>query len=284
MIVLDVQNTESRSVDAGLGERAMTSAIPCRLCQAPSVAAFTLRLIEKHVVTFYRCSGCDSLQSEEPYWLQEAYANSNLATIDTGAAQRNLTNLSAVYAWARLSQAGTIFDFGGGDGLLCRLLRDYGLDCRTEDRYAAGGYAQGIPLERPRPPFLYTAFEVLEHFANPQTDLEGLFATRPESFLVTTAFYEEQGSDWWYLTPSSGQHVFFYSKKAMQIIAKRFGYSVRFIGNYTLFDSRPRNLVTRALARILINAIGLRVIRSFLMLLPARGAVRDFERLAGRSL
>ncbi|WP_126172653.1 class I SAM-dependent methyltransferase [Altericroceibacterium xinjiangense] len=255
------------------------STIACRLCEAPAAATFTLRLIEKHVVTFYRCSGCGSLQSEEPYWLDEAYANSNLARIDTGAAQRNLTNLSAVYTWARISGTRTIFDFGGGDGLLCRLLRDYGLDARMEDRYAVAGYAQGVPTERPRRPVLYTAFEVLEHFAHPQTDLEALFAARPESLLVTTAFYEGQGPDWWYLAPASGQHVFFYSKDAMRLIGKRFGYSVRFLGKYTLFDRVPRNAATKALTGSMLNIVGIRAIRTLLMLLPATGAARDFKRL-----
>ena len=148
-----------------------------------------------------------------------------------------------------------------------------------EDRYAEAGYAQGAATETPRPPFLYTAFAVIEHFAHPRSDLDALFASRPDSILVTTALYEGQGPEWWYLAPASGQHVFFYSARAMELIGERFGYSVQFLGNYTLFDSQRRSGASRALARLLLNNVSLRLIRSLLMLMPARGAVRDFERL-----
>lgn len=259
--------------------------IPCRLCEGTARLAFALSLIGKHQVRFYTCGHCGSLQTELPYWLDEAYSNSNLAVLDTGAAQRNLNNLAAVYAWSRLTGVKTVVDVGGGDGLLCRLLRDYGVDARPEDRYASNTYAQGFEGDLRTAPVLYTGFEVLEHYASPQRDLEMLFGSRPDYVVITTALYRGQASDWWYLTPDSGQHVFFYTRRALEIVAERFGYNIEFIGNYTVFVKGPRlNAFKMALARLAMGNIGVRLLRSLIMLLPARGAIRDFERVDARSM
>lgn len=259
--------------------------ISCRLCDGRAANFFVLPLIGKHRVRFYVCDDCGSLQTESPYWLDEAYSNSNLAALDTGAAQRNLNNMAAVHAWVHLSGMQTVVDVGGGDGLLCRLLRDYGVDARPEDRYASNTYAQGFEDDPRRSPILYTAFEVLEHYANPKADLEMLFGSRPDSILLTTALYEGQGPDWWYLTPDSGQHVFFYTRRALEIVAERFGYSVDFMGSYTVFvKDRRLGAATMAMARLAMSLVGVRLLRSLMMLLPARGAIRDFERIADRRL
>ena len=259
------------------------ASISCRLCEGSAEERFSLDLIGRHRVRYYECSRCGSLQTETPYWLDEAYANSNLARLDTGAAQRNLTNLGALLAWVKLAKIRTVVDVGGGDGLLCRLLRDYGIDARLEDRYAANTYAQGFEQDERVAPILYTAFEVLEHYASPKDDLAALFASEPESIVVTTALYEGQGSNWWYLTPDSGQHVFFYTAQAMQIIAARFGYDVAFIGHYTLFNRAGRvGAAQLALARAAMGGIGSRLLRSAVMMLPAKGATRDFNRINGK--
>lgn len=262
-----------------------TDRIPCRLCDGTAAFAFVLTLIGTHRVCYYRCDGCESLQTERPYWLDEAYSNSNLALLDTGAAQRNLNNLAAVYAWARLTGTQTVVDVGGGDGLLCRLLRDYGFDAQLEDRYAANTYAQGFESDRRRAPVLYTAFEVFEHYSDPRSDLEVLFENQPAFILMTTALYNGQGPEWWYLSPDSGQHVFFYTRKALEIVAERFGYSLDFFGNYTVFvKGRDFGFFKRAVAGLIMSSIGVHLLRSLIMLLPARGAISDFERIAGRRM
>lgn len=256
--------------------------IACRLCDAPAGEQFELTLIGRHRVRFFECGQCGSLQSETPYWLDEAYANSNLAMLDTGAAQRNLNNVTAVYIWARMTGLGSVMDVGGGDGLLCRLLRDYGIDARLQDRYALNTYAKGFDALPARRPVAHTAFEVLEHFADPKTDLDALFADRPDSIIITTLMYEGQGRNWWYLVPDSGQHVFFYTRRALAMIAKRFGYHVIHAGKYSIFVKRRLNAVIIAIARLALTAVGIRLCRSLLMLMPAPGPARDFQLIAKR--
>lgn len=276
--------TEYPSLPRAERHATTSDSITCRLCEAEAVEVFSAELIGCHHVRYYRCQGCGSLQTEQPYWLDEAYSNSNLAVLDTGVAQRNLNNLAAVYAWTRLFGIRAVVDVGGGDGLLCRLLRDYGIDARLEDRYARNTYAQGFETGERRTPVMYTAFEVLEHYADPKHDLSMLFDSRPDVVVVTTALYDGQGLEWWYIATDSGQHVFFYTRKAMEMIAVRFGYTVRFAGLYTVFSRQRPGAFATMVGQMAMSRVGTRILRSAMMLLPARGAVRDFERFAGRKL
>src|ERR1700747_1648827 len=120
----------------------------CRLCGGAVVKQFTLTVLGRHDVSYWLCPQCHSLQTETPYWLAEAYASS-LAASDVGAVHRCLVCRAAVWAvlkWVRLKPT-RILDFGGGSGLLCRLMRDIGFDAWTYDRYGTSEYAQGFRVE-----------------------------------------------------------------------------------------------------------------------------------------
>ena len=196
----------------------------CRLCGGALVHRFDGRLLRRHAVRYFECAACGSLQTEPPHWLDEAYADGNLARLDTGAAQRNLDNLGTVLVLAGMLGLERVVDHGGGDGLLTRMLRDRGLDAHVLDRHAKPHYAAGFDTPAFQRPDLMLAFEVLEHFANPAQDLRALFDPKPPVLLVSTDAWEGQGPDWWYLVPDSGQHVFFYGRKALAQIASREGY------------------------------------------------------------
>jgi len=101
----------------------------CRLCGGSLATLFFKKVLGKYDIAYLKCAQCFSLLTERPYWLEEAYQKSNLSNADTGAAQRNITNLAATYAISKLLKAKNVIDIGGGDGLLCRLLRDYQINC-----------------------------------------------------------------------------------------------------------------------------------------------------------
>jgi hypothetical protein len=213
---------------------------PCRLCGGELGPAFDGRLLGRHAVRYFECRACGSLQTEVPFWLDEAYAESNLSPLDTGAAQRNLNNLGAVLALARWLGLRRMCDHGGGDGLLVRLLRDRGLDAHVLDRHARPKYAMGFgqPHTDHERPDLVTAFEVLEHFVTPREELRALFDPKPAALLVSTDAWEGQGPDWWYLAPDTGQHVFFFTRRALAELAAREGYGLLRVGGYWLFLRR----------------------------------------------
>jgi Methyltransferase domain len=74
----------------------------------------------------------------------------------------------------------TSLDFGGGDGLLCRLLRDRGIAAETMDEYADPAYARGHQGDLSKKYDLITASEVFEHLPDPAATLGKLFQARPE--------------------------------------------------------------------------------------------------------
>jgi Methyltransferase domain len=248
----------------------------CRLCEMNTDFVFSLQVLSKYNISYYKCSFCKGLQTEEPFWLQEAYANNNLSKLDTGAAQRNIKNLGFCYAVVKTLNLKNVIDVGGGDGFLCRLLRDYGINCFVKDKYAFPSYAQGYQEEDFTIPDLVTAFEVLEHYQSPKNDISELFKFRPKAVLVSTEFFNNQRSDWWYLLPGSGQHVFFYSNKSLEYIANKFNYDFFISGRYALFVqknnySRLRILVARFLINKYINCI----IRMLLVIIPTKGIWND---------
>jgi hypothetical protein len=215
------------------------------------------------------------LQSEEPYWLKEAY-QINLASLDTGAAQRNLDSAAAALLVCQVLGVRDALDVGGGDGLFCRLMRDYGVNCFSSDRYARSVYSQGFTTPDFAVPQLVTAFEVIEHFACPSKDLDAVFALDAPAVLISTALYESQMGDWWYVAPESGQHVFFYSAGALDWIGERYGYQHLSSGNLVLFF-RPGsiNRLQRGWLSSLLNPLLRRPLRALTSLRRTPGVWRD---------
>lgn len=248
----------------------------CRLCGGELTCRFELRVLNRHVVRYFHCERCLSLQSEPPYWLEAAYSGNNLSNLDTGAVQRNLQNFVACLSVVKFLKLRNVLDVGGGDGLLCRLLRDYEINCFVRDKYATPTYAQGFEHPDYQAPDLVIAFEVLEHYPNPSTDLDELFEQQPNAVLASTAIFTAQDKDWWYLAPESGQHVFFYSREALEMIADKYGYDLLVSGGYLLFVKRGRyGSARKALAKVLLKSNVRRLSKAWVAMLPTRGVWKD---------
>lgn len=240
-------------------------------------------MLDKHRVRYRTCELCGSLQTEPAYWLQEAYQANNLALLDTGAAQRNLANLAAAFVVSRLLRMKAVLDYGGGDGLLCRMLRDYNVNCFVDDKYATVSYARAFTQPDFSTPDLLLAFEVFEHFERPRQELQALFGRGPAAILASTLLYTGQGSDWWYLSPETGQHLFFYTRDALSAIASEHGYRLAVCGPYILFYRAEVCGALRAtLLRLLLRRVPRTLIGMLLRGWPARGVWKDFERLRQR--
>jgi hypothetical protein len=251
----------------------------CRLCGGELDRAFSLQVLDKYDVDYLRCASCNSLQTEPPYWMQEAY-KSNLSILDTGAAQRNLSNLAATYSVSRLLHLSDVVDFGGGDGLLCRLLRDYGVNCFVGDKYASATYARAFITPNFSRPGILLAFEVLEHFEHPYDDLKALFKSNPHAILASTEIYSGQGPDWWYFAPQTGQHLFFYSEKALQMIAKSYNYTLLMCsGRFLFLHPGLAGGAKRYFIRFLLQKHVLRLTSAAMRLLPTSGVSNDYNAL-----
>jgi 2-polyprenyl-3-methyl-5-hydroxy-6-metoxy-1,4-benzoquinol methylase len=251
------------------------SKIKCRLCGADASFKFELPVLKSRQVKYYMCTVCESLQTQTPDWLELAYGD-NLAAADSGAAQRTLRNLVVSYFVSRLSGAKNILDIGGGDGLLCRFLRDYSLNAFVQDKYSRPIYAQHFTKPNFNQPDMVLAFEVLEHFANPALELESLFKQDASFYLMSTGIYSGEDADWWYLVPITGQHIFFYSRKALDYVSKKFSLNHIIQGNLILFYKPTKLMPLRVgLLRFIMRREISWLLRSVVVLLPNKGTAKD---------
>ncbi|MCF8481678.1 MAG: glycosyltransferase [Rhodospirillum sp.] len=201
--------------------------LPCRLCGAATVPRFEGMILGRIPNTWWHCPACECLQTAPPHWLEEAYRPENRA-VDTGIVQRNIRlslTLPVLLSPFGVTTGHRWLDQGGGDGLLCRLMRDRGFDAWRHDPFCPNHFAIGFDKAdaRPGPWPIVTLFEVLEHLPNPAEDLAELEALDADVIIATTTPYTRQASGWPYLTPEIGQHVFFWSIKGLDILAQRLG-------------------------------------------------------------
>lgn len=229
----------ARTARAGAAEDGVAEWAPCRLCGARSGFWNSNLLLNRYDISYYLCSECGSLETEQPYWLDHAYDVTGIGD-DLGAGQRTIDLMlktSALLDRITLPASVECIDFGGGLGLFTRLMRDRGFNFLSYDRYARSYFSDRHSLTSmaDRSPAVVTAFEVVEHFPDPARDLQQLFDSRPALVIVTTELFTGQDLTWPYLADETGQHVFFYSPKAMTRIARRFGYSLAFVGGLIVF-------------------------------------------------
>jgi hypothetical protein len=212
-------------------------AIPCRLCGAESAPLFQNLILGKYTIDYFHCPACDLIQTQQPYWLEEAY-DSAMCVSDTGAIARNIRTARLTSSLARilgLTPASRCLDFGGGHGVFVRMMRDRGFSFKWSDAHAKNLFAVGFEGKATDTHDLLTSFEVLEHLVDVSGELDRLFSSRPAVVLLSTMLHRNDNADWWYFSPHTGQHVAFYSQRTMRHIADRFGYSFAGSRAYTLF-------------------------------------------------
>lgn len=227
----------------------------------------------KHTVQYFECQSCGCLQTEPPYWLDEAYKDARRFTDTFGGvrAAQNQVLTYFLFGVLGLRQNERVVDWGGGDGLTTRVLRDVGLDAYSCDRYAQNAYAAGFDGVLEPGLGMVTSFEVWEHFADPARDLAALFACEPKALFISTGSYLQQGEQWPYLGPYSGRHIFFYSPKGMEWIARKFGYDYELKGDYAVFSRKALSGWQRKAIRMLFSGRLFRLLRVWMALRPPKG-------------
>jgi hypothetical protein len=225
----------------------------CRACRAPLVKDREVR-IRGVLVDLYRCPACGLFEFVDPDWLDAAYADP-IADIDVGLASRCIALASYTEAIVRGQRLGDRphLDYGGGYGLLTRLLRDRGIDMRHYDPYARNLFAQGREGKPSESYGCVTMVEVLEHLLDPLELIRSLSA-HVDLIIVSTVLVPEGRtdlSDWWYLIPDLGQHVTFYTVPALEAIATSCGYRLTTdsMGLHVLSKSRLRPLARLAVRK-----------------------------------
>ena len=223
------------------GTRDLVGMTACRCCGGEAAALLRGRLLDLDV-QYFECADCRYVQTEQPYWLERAYARA-INDSDTGILERNFVNARIVLAALELLGGlhERVVDYAGGYGLLVRRLRDCGVDALWADPYCENLLARGFEHDGERAA-LVTAFEAFEHFVEPARELERMLEIAPNVLLSTLLIPSPAPAHdaGWYYGREHGPHVGLFRHEALHALAERHGTSFVSDGtSYHLFTERP---------------------------------------------
>lgn len=181
--------------------------------------------MNKYVISYFYCNNCGFLQTEEPFWLQEAYREP-INISDTGYLQRNLyySKKLTILLFFWFNKDGKFLDYAGGYGVFVRLMRDIGFDFYWYDLYSQNLFARGFEHKEGTKYQAITCFEAFEHFINPIKELEKILSLSSNIIFTTELLPSPipKPEEWWYYGLDHGQHISFYSKKTFEYIAQKY--------------------------------------------------------------
>jgi hypothetical protein len=216
----------------------------CKVCNASTQNIFSGKVLGKYKINYFFCNNCRFLQTEDPYWLSEAYADA-LNVMDTGVLTRNISvsKVVAVLIYFLFDKHQKFLDYAGGYGILTRFMRDVGFDFYWKDPFAQNLVARKFEYDDTSKIELVTAIECFEHFEKPFDDINTLFSLSSNIFFTTELLSDSVPSPaaWWYYGLDHGQHISFYSLKTLQFIAKKQGLFLYSFGSMHLFTNKKIN-------------------------------------------
>lgn len=203
----------------------MADEIVCKICSQKSTYIFSAKILQKYDIKYFHCPNCGFLQTEEPFWLDEAYSSA-IGIVDTGILQRNLllSKRTSVLINFCFNKKNKFLDYAAGYGIFVRLMRDIGYDFYWSDPYADNLLARGFEYDDLKKIELVTAFECFEHFANPIEEIEKILDISETVIFSTRVFKNTppKPEDWWYYSLKTGQHISLYSVKTLKFIAAKY--------------------------------------------------------------
>lgn len=219
----------------------------CRICGGKSKLLFRSKIFHnKYDAEYYHCPNCGFLQAENLEWLNEAY-NTPVTEEDTGVLYRNVEwrKYISIILFNLLNPNGKFLDYGGGYGLLTRLLRDIGFEFYHYDKYCENIVAQGFEGNLNDKYDAITTIETFEHFADPLHEIEHMLELS-DTIIFTEEILPQpipEPEEWWYYCLNHGQHISFYSNKTLKYIADKFG--LYYFNVYNLHILSKQNFETK---------------------------------------
>ena len=188
---------------------------------------FSRRIMDKYDVSYFYCDESGVIQTEEPYWLPEAY-RSVIFPLDTSVASRNYGNARRLEPiLSLLFPEGSVFvDTAAGYGLLTRLMRDLGFDFYAHDEFSENLFSKPFEAQPGITAAALSAFEVLEHLSDPVGFLSAeMKRFGSDTVIASTTIFQGPipAFDWAYYSFESGQHVTFYQPRSLDLIARALG-------------------------------------------------------------
>lgn len=230
----------------------------CRFCGG-KCSEFSSAQILSHTALYLKCEACGSLQVANPFWLADAHKD-GVHDTDAGLVQRSLmvNRLIGTVLTLNGNSNSSGIDWGGGAGLLTRLLRNQGFQCLSHDKYASQQLAAGFIANdhqlNSKKTFV-TAIECVEHLIDPINALKQVVRSS-DIFIFTVEllpFPTPNPADknpWWYFVPEAGQHITFPSKVGLESYRKELGFNFYTqIGLLHIFSREKIQFWLRTVAR-----------------------------------
>lgn len=197
-------------------------------------------LLDKYLVQYYKCPVCGFVRTEKPYWLEEAYSNA-IVNFDMGLLNRNiyLSKIVSAIIQTCFKNRDTFLDYGGGYGIFVRLMRDRGFDFHWYDKYCVNLFAKGFEKSKDKYDIV-TAFELAEHLIDPKEEI-GNIINISSTFVFTTELLPiktPKPNEWWYYALKGGQHISFYTKKSLEILADEYDKYYIGMGGLHIFSDK----------------------------------------------
>ena len=222
----------------------------CPVCVSSTREFGQLKVMGGYQAYYRHCPTCAFIFVAEPDWLEEAYTRP-ITSRDIGMVDRNVrfskTARSVIEGY--FDGKGRFLDYGGGPGLFTRLMRDAGYEFFWYDRHCQNLYADGFAAdissgERYE---LVTAAEVFEHLPDPLATVQEMTCLSRNILFMTQLLPDPPPApgQWWYYGPEHGQHISFFSRKTLQVMADKLDLQYVTNGhNLHLFSSRPVSATT----------------------------------------
>jgi hypothetical protein len=206
---------------------------------------FAATIMRKYSVQYFHCVHCGFMQTEDPYWLSEAYQDP-IDLTDTGILGRNyyFCRLTSVILFYIFNPEGSFLDYAGGYGIFTRLMRDVGFDFYWYDLHSNNIFARGFEHTANKNPVeLVTSFESFEHFVDPMQEIEKIISFSKNIIFSTELLPQTIPAPdaWWYYCLSHGQHISFFSLKTLRHIARIFNLNLYSCGSFHLFVENKIN-------------------------------------------
>lgn len=229
----------------------MPSSHECPVCASLMGYFDSATVLDRYAAEYQVCARCGLVCTRETPWLEEAYASA-IHAADSGLLRRarKLSGIASTVIRAEGLHGGRYLDWAGGYGVFTQTMRDKGFEFWQYDEYAEPLFARDFRDDGTGSFDLITAFEVMEHLADPRAELAGL-AERTDRILFSTELLPDPAprvAEWWYYMPEVGQHITFHTVQSLRILGEHLGYELTTNGaNWHLFHRGRASARTRAL-------------------------------------
>lgn len=205
----------------------------CKICRNRTKEIFKAMVINLLDTSYYQCLQCKYIQTEEPSWLEKAYEEEVISSLDVGYITRNIMFSEITSSFIKLiglKMKDRYLDYGGGYRMFVRLMRGKGFNLFRQNLYCQNFFVKNFDNSNnanysTNKYTLVTAFEVFEHLNDPLMEIEKMFQYS-ENILFSTELQPNKdfrsSEEWWYFIPETGQHISFFSKKSINEISYKF--------------------------------------------------------------